>query len=70
MRYRPDRLKVMPGEIVDKLQPKIDCQRRRPRDRRPGPASSSSSPTEVEQLLATLAELPKIMSTRESESGG
>jgi len=56
MHYRPDRLEVMPGKIVDELQPKIDWQRRRPRDRRPGPPTwSSSSPTEVEQLLSTLA---------------
>jgi hypothetical protein len=25
MHYRPDRLKVMPGKIVDELPPKIDC---------------------------------------------
>jgi hypothetical protein len=30
LHYRPDRLKVMPGEIVDELPPKIDWQRRRP----------------------------------------
>jgi len=45
----------MPGKIVDELPPKIDWQRRRPRDRRPGAPTSSSSPTEVEQLLSTLA---------------
>ena len=60
MHYRPDRMKIMPGKIVDELPPKIDWQRRRPRDRRPGaPTWSSSSPTEspteVEQLPSTLA---------------
>ena len=56
MRYRPDRLKVMPGEIVDELPSKIDWQT---------PTTSRSPtraadfvlvlPTEVEQLLSTLA---------------
>ena len=56
MHYRPDRLKVMPGEIVDELEPKIDWQRRRPRDRRPrGADFVPILPTEVEQLLSTLA---------------
>jgi hypothetical protein len=46
----------MPGKIVDKLPPKIDWQRRRPRDRRPGGAGFVLVlPTEVEQLLSTLA---------------
>jgi hypothetical protein len=56
MHYRPDRLKVMPGEIVDELPSKIDWQT---------PTTSRSPtraadfvlvlPTEVEQLLSTLA---------------
>jgi hypothetical protein len=56
MHYRPDRLEVMPGKIADELPPKIDWQRRRPRDRRPGGAGFVLVlPTEVEQLLSTLA---------------
>jgi len=56
MHYRPDRLKVMPGKIVDELPPKIDRQT---------PTTSRSltrgadfvliPPTEVEQLLSTPA---------------
>ena len=56
MHDRPDRLKVMPGEIVDELPSKIDWQT---------PTTSRSPtraadvvlvlPTEVEQLLSTLA---------------
>jgi trehalose-6-phosphatase len=54
--YRPDRLKVMLGKMVYELQPKID--RANADDLEIADRAADfvlSSPTEVEQLLSTLA---------------
>jgi hypothetical protein len=56
LHYRPDRLKVMLGKMVYELQPKIDWANAddlKIADRAAG--FVLSSPTEVEQLLWTLA---------------
>ena len=56
MHYRPDRLKVMPGKIVDKLP--TEDRRATPTTSRsptPGRRLRPHPPQEVEQLLSTLA---------------
>jgi hypothetical protein len=53
---RPDRLKVMPGKMVYELQPKIDWANADDLEIADRAADFVlSSPTEVEQLLSTLA---------------